>query len=61
MQMWFYKLQSVQAIDSGNICVPCDGGLTDPVLHGLWVYGYVAWLDTLAVEPGWLGAVYQGQ
>ena len=26
-----------------------------------WVYGHVAWLNTLAVELGWLGAVYQGQ
>ena len=44
----------------GNL-VPRDGGLSDPVSRANWVYGHVAWLNTLAVEPGWLGAVYQGQ
>ena len=44
----------------GNL-VPCDGGLSDPVLRTYWVYGHIAWLNTLAVEPGWLSAVYQGQ
>ena len=41
--------------------LPHKGGLTDPVSHTLWVYGHVTWLNTLAVEPGWLEAVYQGQ
>ena len=50
-----------QAIYSGNNHVPRDGGLDDSFLHALWVYGHVAWLNTLAVEPGWIGAVYQGQ
>ena len=48
-------------VKSGDSGVPCDGGLTDPVAHALWVYGHVAWLNALAVKPGWLGAVYQGQ
>ena len=38
-----------------------SGGLTDPVLHDLWVYGHVTWLNMLAVEAGWLGVLYQGQ
>ena len=46
---------------SGVIDVPCNGGLPDPVLQALWVRGHVAWLNMLAVEPGWLSAVYQGQ
>ena len=32
-----------------------------PVSRANWVYGHGAWLNTLAVELGWLGAVYQGQ
>ena len=48
-------------VNSGDSRVPCDGGLTDPVLCVLWVYGIVAWLTTLAIKPGWLGSVYQGQ
>ena len=48
-------------IKSDGNPVPRDGGLSDPVSHANWVYGHVAWLNTLAVEPGWLGAVYQGQ
>ena len=48
-------------VNSGKKLVPRDGGLSDPVLRANWVYGHVAWLNTLAVEPGWLGAVYQGQ
>ena len=50
-----------QAIKSDGNLVARDGGLADPVLHANWVYGHVAWLNTLAVEPGRLGAVYQGQ
>ena len=48
-------------IKSDGNPVPRDGGLSDPVSRANWVYGHVAWLNTLAVEPGWLGAVYQGQ
>ena len=48
-------------INYGDSCVPCDEGLDDSVLRALWVYGHVAWLNTLAVKPDWLGAVYQGQ
>ena len=46
---------------SGVNGVPWDGGLTDPVARALWVYGHIAWLNTLTVKPGWLGSVYQGQ
>ena len=46
---------------SGDNCVPCQGGLDDSVSRASWVYGHVTWLNMLAVEPGWLGAVYQGQ
>ena len=48
-------------INSGDNRVPYDRGLDDYVLRALSVYGHVAWLNTLAVEPDWLGAVYQGQ
>ena len=48
-------------ISSGDIHVLHDKGLTGPVLCTLWVYDHVAWLNTLAVKPDWLGAVYQGQ
>ena len=48
-------------IDSDGNLVPSDGGLSDPVSYTNWVYGYIAWLNMLAVVPGWLGAVYQGQ
>ena len=43
------------------IGVPQQGGLTDPVSSSLWVSGYETWVKTLAIEPGWLGVVYQGQ
>ena len=46
---------------SGVIGVPRQGGLADPVSRALWVYGHEAWVNMLAIEPGWLGAVYQGQ
>ena len=49
------------AINAGDNRVPHNGGLDDSVSHALWVYGHIAWLKMLAVEPGWLGAVYQGQ
>ena len=42
---------------SGVIGIPQQGGLADPVLRTLWVYGHEAWVNTLATEPGWLGAV----
>ena len=48
-------------INSDQNLVPCDGGLSDPVSRAYWVYGHFAWLNTLAIEPGWLGTVYQGQ
>ena len=48
-------------VNSDDNHVPCGGGLTDPVLRALWVYGHVAWRDTPTVRPDWLGAVYQGQ
>ena len=35
--------------------------MADSVSHALWVYGHEAWVNMLAIEPGWLGAVYQGQ
>ena len=46
---------------SDVIGMPQWGGLADPVSCALWVYGHKAWVNTLAIEPGWLGAVYQGQ
>ena len=48
-------------INSDENLVPHDGGLSGPVSQALWVYGHVAWLNTLVVEPGWLSAVYQGR
>ena len=45
----------------GTIGVPQQGSLADPVWHTLWVYGHETWVNTLAIKPGWLGAVYQGQ
>ena len=45
----------------GDICVPRQGGLADSVSLTLWVYGHKAWVNTLAIKPGWLGVVYQGQ
>ena len=51
----------VHIINSAANPVPCDGGFSDPVLRANWVYGHAAWLNTLVVEPGWLGAVYQRQ
>ena len=38
-----------------------SGCLDDSISRALWVYVHVAWLNMLAVEPGWLSAVYQGQ
>ena len=43
---------------SGVIGVPRDGGLAASAERALWVYGSTAWINTLAIEPGWLGAVY---
>ena len=48
-------------INSGKNPVPHARGLSDPVRRAYWVYGHIAWLNTLAVKPVWLGAVYQGQ
>ena len=48
-------------IKSDGNPVPHDEGLSDPASRANWVYGHVAWLNMLAVEPGWLGAVYQGK
>ena len=42
------------------ISVPHTRGLNCKATQWLWVYGQEAWLPTLAVEPGWLGAVYEG-
>ena len=41
--------------------MPRQGGLVDPVSRALWVYGHEAWANTLAIEPGWIRVVYQGQ
>ena len=38
-------------INSGNNCVPRNGGLDDSVLRTLWVCVHVAWLNTLPVAP----------
>ena len=46
---------------SGDIGMPQQGGLAESVLHALWVYGHEAWVNTLAIKPGWLRVVYQGQ
>ena len=46
---------------SGVIGVLQQGGLADPILLALWVYCHKTWVNRLAIEPGWLGAVYQGQ
>ena len=46
---------------SGNNGVPRQGGLADIVSGALWVYGHEAWVNTLAIKPGWLGVLYQGQ
>ena len=48
-------------INSGDNSVPHDRGLDDPVSRALWVYGHETWVNTLVIEPGWIGAVYQGQ
>ena len=48
-------------INSSDNSVLHNRGLDDPVSRALWVHGHVAWLNMLGVEPGWLGAVYQGQ
>ena len=48
-------------VNSDHNRVPLDGGLDDSVSCALWVYLHVAWLNMLAVEPGWLSAVYQDQ
>ena len=43
------------------IGVPQQRVLADPVIRALWVHDHKAWVNTLTIEPSWLGEVYQGQ
>ena len=47
--------------EMGVIGMPQQGVLAHPVSCSLWAYGHEAWVNILAIKPGWLGVVYQGQ